>query len=108
MPRKGPIAAKDLKVYDVSTYPYAVQKKYGPVRYFRTLREARKSMQEDLDALKYSLADRLGDKNAGEAIDAALAELSRLPDTGGTISSVIDPYTGVRYHATVADRRVPE
>lgn len=108
MAKKGPVSAKDLKVYPVEDYPFVLTKKYGKPRYFRTFADARRVMVEDLKGLQYSLGDRLGDKDADRAIAAAIAEVERLPTRGGTVSSVVDPYTGIRYQATVTDRRVPE
>lgn len=108
MRSKKPIADKDLKTYPVEDYPFMLTKKYGKPRYFRTFADARQVMVDDLKGLQYSLGDRLGDKNAARAISQALRDVESLPPRGGKVSSLVDPYTGIRYQAWLVDRRAPE
>lgn len=105
MGRKGPVADKDLKVFDVDTYPFMVSKKYGTPRYFRTFREAKESMLEDLDSLNEGFAKVLGDKDAEREIAATRYLVDQLTDRGGVISNVVDPHTGVKYQAELVNRR---
>jgi len=105
MPRKGPVAQKDLKVYPVDQYPYMVVKRYDKdPKYFRSFREARESMLKDLESLDEGFAKTLGDKDAEREIAAARYLVERMSDAGGVISHVVDPYTGVRYQAELVNR----
>jgi hypothetical protein len=108
MTRKGPVATKDLRVHPVEDYPYMLTKKNqmpSEARYFRSFREARAQMVKDLDAIRFALVDRLNVQDAAVAIYEAKSAVDRIPDTGGSICQVVDPYTGIKYQAVLVDRR---
>lgn len=104
---KTPIAAKDLKTYPVDEYPYLLTKPNqmpSEARYFRSFREARAAMVKDLESIRYSLVTRLNQSDAVPAIAEVKAQVDRLTDEGGAVSGVVDPYTGVKYRATLTRR----
>lgn len=104
---KAPIAAKDLKVHTVDDYPYMLTKPNqapSDVRYFRTFRDARAAMVKDLESIHYSLVTRLNQSDAVPAIASVKAQVDLLGEDGGHVAGVVDPYTGIRYQATLTRR----
>lgn len=101
---KGPIAQKDLRVFPVEDYPYIVTRPHeSDPRYARSHKEALGKLRTDLDALLGQFK-RLGISDAQKAIKAALADVEKIGLGGGSVDVEVDPYTKVRYRATVTRR----
>lgn len=98
-----PIKEKDLKAYAVEDYPYMVTKKYGEPHYHRSHKEAVSKMTTELIAMRDTLK-RYDEEGVTAAVGGVLDQVSALPLEGGTVSGVVDPYTGVKYQATLVKR----
>ena len=77
--------------------PWATQRPQGEVRRYKSRGEAVESIRSDLDSLWDSFVTTLNDPDAADAISELRRELDLLPATGGRISGVCDPYTGMKY-----------
>jgi hypothetical protein len=108
--RKDPLkGAKDVP--PAHTHPWMTVKysRFGKpypdsVRYHKRLTDAKGQLLRELDADEYSWG-RIGAQDAVAAITALRAQVSALKDEGGRVDGVLDPHSGVEYHAEIAPRK---
>lgn len=91
---------------DVATYPYMVTKTNRPEpRYFKKFKDAQASMRKDIEWFK----DTWTGLNLQDSIAAcveALHQIDALSEfDGGEINAVVDPYTDLRYRASLVRRQ---
>lgn len=104
---KGPIRAKDLKVYPIEDYPYQITKPdlertgEGPI-YKATLKAAQSHIISELVSLRDVLKQY--DPSVEAIIDEVIAKVGKIGEDGGTIDDLVDPYTKIRYRATIVKR----
>jgi hypothetical protein len=85
---------------------WMVTRKHGEPRYYPSFNEAQKAIRADLSVLHDILAPY--DSRVPEAIAELRSQVDylsdatcRAPQAGTVISGVVDPYTGMKYHATI-------
>ena len=84
-----------------SEKPWLVARPYGEPRRYKTRGEAIASIHHDLEGLATSW-QRLCDKDALAAVERLKSQVDLLPLNGGKVEGVCDPFTGMKYRATVA------
>lgn len=104
---KGPVRAKDLKVYPIEDYPYQITKPdlersgAGPI-YKASLLAATSHIIDELVALRDVLKQY--DSEVEPIVDRVIAKAGKIGEEGGTIDELVDPYTKIRYRATIVKR----
>ena len=103
-----PTEEEDSKVHGVDKYPYLIEKPnqresgQSP-KYYRSHVEALGAISKDLESLRDQFI-RLGDVAAVDSIRAGQERVGMVPNTGGVIEVLVDPYTGIKYRATLVKR----
>lgn len=83
------------------THPYMSVKRYGEPEYFRSLEECKKRLVGELMDDRWVFAQRLEADDAAEAIDELISAVQEVGVDGGTVSGVLDPYSGIKYHVQI-------
>jgi hypothetical protein len=75
-------------------YPYLIRKpRPAAPTYHTSFGAAIRSMEDELRQTQEWLGRRLGNQRVVLAVDKVLADVRRLPRTGGTVKGIIDPDT---------------
>lgn len=90
-------------VPSVEKRPYMVLRPHGEPIYRASFKSAQDLVRKHLDSFKERfLALNVQDSLA--AISALEDQVDRLPQEGGVVAGVVDPYTGIKYRAEVVKR----
>lgn len=81
--------------------PYALLKPYSDPRYFKTLKQAKRVIEGDLEKISH-WSRRLGVTNP--SVPMLLRDLGEIDSSGGKLDRVVDLPTGTRYTAEIVKR----
>lgn len=90
----------------VETHPYILVKPgpYTKPRYFKTFKQAKAAIVKDITWLKDTWTG-LNIVDSTKACMDLLEQADALSEDGGNIDGICDPYTGMRYRASLVKRQ---
>lgn len=102
--KKGPVAEKDLKTYDVEDYPYMVLFRGDDKPVYRQSHKAALTLLRDRLGKLHEQFKNLGVNDAQMLITELIDRVGELPEIGGVVEGVVDPYTRTRFSAEIVKR----
>lgn len=102
--KKGPVAQKDLKTYDVEDYPYMVLFRGDDKPVYRKSHDAALTLLKERLGKLHEQLKNLGVNDAQMLITELIDQVGELPKAGGKVEGLVDPYTRTRFSAELVKR----